>query len=592
MTTFSDLDIQEDILQGLEKLGYENPTPVQEEIIPLVLQDRADLVALAQTGTGKTAAFGIPLVQLCAPHLKETQGLVLCPTRELCVQVAKDLGNFARFVPGVAITAVYGGARIDRQITSIKKGGQIIVATPGRLNDLLKRKAVNLSRLRSVVLDEADEMLQMGFLEELNTILDQTPKDKTTLLFSATMPKAVATIAGKYMRKPKEITIGQKNAGSENVRHIYYMVRAKDRYNALKRIADFNPDIYSIIFCRTRQETKEVADKLIQDGYSADALHGDLNQNQRDVVMNKFRRKSIQLLVATDVAARGLDVNDLTHVINYNLPDEAANYTHRSGRTGRAGKKGISIAIIHMREHHRIRNIEHKLRRKFEEGKIPSGHEVCEKQLLSFINSIHEVKVDHDRIDPFLSTIFETLSSLEREDLIKRFVSVEFNRFLKYYQNAPDLNLSDRERKGPKKNLRPDDFGKKFGPKRFTRFVLNIGQNDGVYTSRLIGQINDATGLKNIQFGKIKVMENSTLFEAESKFAPLVQTVFENMMVGGKDVKVENSGERTEKPGSRFGNKSRGPGGRGGKTPFRFQNKRGKGGKPFGRKPKKGGFKK
>jgi len=558
MKPFSELGINNDILKGLTELGFTTPTPVQEQIIPTLLAKQVDMIGLAQTGTGKTAAFGVPLLQLLDGQRKQTQALVLCPTRELCVQVAKDMTSYAKYLPGIAILAVYGGASIETQINALRRGVQIIVATPGRLHDLMRRGKVNINAIRTVVLDEADEMLQMGFQDELNAILAETPADKNTLLFSATMSREVAAIAGKYMTNPVEVTVGRRNAGAENVDHIYYMVQAKDRYPALKRIVDSNPDIYSIIFCRTRQETQEVADKLMQDGYNADALHGELSQTQRDLVMNKFRRRNLQLLVATDVAARGLDVNDLTHVINYNLPDETSQYIHRSGRTGRAGKAGVSIAIIHLREKHRISEIEGKLKRTFQKQLIPTGQEVCEKQLLRLIEIMKQVEVEHKQIDPFLPAIMATLADLDREELIKRFVSVEFNRFLEYYRNAPDLNVVEykkgyetrgagqisRQGRGQISNLPPNKFGnntKSVKPAttgQFTRFILNVGKKDGANPGRLIGEINEATGNRGIRFGKIEIMNTSTMLEVENTFSSQVLGAFEGLMINGKPVVI------------------------------------------------------
>ncbi len=541
MNHFIELGIRDDILKGLETLGFDTPTPVQTKVIPLIFEKQDDLVSLAQTGTGKTAAFGIPLIQLTDISSKKIQSLILCPTRELCVQVAKDLTAFAAHVPGIKILAVYGGARIDTQINSLKHGVQIIVATPGRLNDLINRGHVDASSVRSVVLDEADEMLQMGFQDELNAILDLTPTDKRTLLFSATMPKSVAAISRRYMKNPVEITIGQRNCGAENVQHIYYVVQARDRYPALKRLIDINPDMYSIIFCRTRQETREIAEKLVEDGYGADALHGDLSQSQRDSVMNKFRRRTLQLLIATDVAARGLDVNDLTHVINYNLPDDNANYTHRSGRTGRAGKTGISVSIIHLREKFRIRELEKNLQKKFQQNRIPGGAEICEKQLLGLVNTLKQVDINSGQIEPFFSAIVEELAPYDREELIKRFLSLEFNRFLQYYRDAPDLNVPDRKSERPTKNTMDAPRGRQ--PK-FTRFLLNVGKKDGIHPGRLIGEINDMTGVPRVKIGKIEIMHNSAFLEAETKFAPQILGVFEHMMINGKPVSIQVSRDR------------------------------------------------
>jgi len=549
MTTFAELGIRPDIISGLDALGFSVPTPVQEQIIPLLLSKPVDIVALAQTGTGKTAAFGIPLVQGCQPDQRQTQALVLCPTRELCMQVARDLTAFAVNLPGIRVRAVYGGASIENQVRALRQGAQIIVATPGRLHDLMRRGEIDLSAIRTLVLDEADEMLQMGFQDELNAILAQTPAGKNTLLFSATMAGAVAAIAGKYMKNPREITVGTRNAGAENIRHIYYMVQAKDRYLALRRLVDSNPGMYSIIFCRTRQEVNDVAGRLMQDGYNADALHGDLSQSQRDYVMQRFRNRALQLLVATDVAARGLDVTDLSHVINYNLPDDIANYTHRSGRTGRAGKTGISVAIIHLREHFRIRDIESRLKRKFEHGRIPSGQEVCEKQLLHKIDLMRKVTVDHDRIEPFLAAINASLADLDRDELIRRFVSLEFNRFLNDYKNAPDLNVAERPRgerdSATRRDGRADrpggggfagDAGERV---RFSRLFFNIGQKDGLFPKRLIGQVNDATGQAGFKIGRIEILENSAMLEADSRFAHKIVEALQGLKINGKDVSVK-----------------------------------------------------
>jgi len=553
MTTFADLGIHPDIITALEALGFTAPTPVQEQIIPILIEKPVDIVGLAQTGTGKTAAFGIPLVQLCSPDSRKTQALVLCPTRELCMQVARDLNAFAKNLPAIRVCAIYGGASIDNQIRSLRQGAPIIVATPGRLHDLMRRQEIDLSAIRSVVLDEADEMLQMGFQDELNAILAQTPTDKHTLLFSATMPQSVASISRKYMKNPLEITVGTRNAGSENIRHIYYMVHAKDRYLALRRLVDMNPDMYAIIFCRTRQEVNDVADKLGKNGYSADPLHGELSQSQRDYVMQRFRSKSVQLLVATDVAARGLDVTDLTHVINYNLPDDSANYTHRSGRTGRAGKTGISISIIHMRERFRIKEIESKLKRQFELGRIPSGHEVCKTQLLHKIETIKNLEVNTAQLAPFLETITEALADLDRNELIQRFVSLEFDSVLAHYQNAPDINVSDKGRgyeddskRSESRFSRPDRPDSRFARQddrgervQFSRFYLNIGQKDGLYPARLIGQINDASGSASIKIGRIEILDNTAMLEADSRFAQQIVDVFRGLKVNGRDVEVK-----------------------------------------------------
>ena len=541
MNTFADIGINSDILKGLSSLGFQETTPVQAQVIPLMLKRHVDLVGLAQTGTGKTAAFGLPLIQLTNVASRQTHGLVLCPTRELCVQVARDLEAYSRYVEGLRILAVYGGANIVQQIKSLRKGIQLIVATPGRLNDLINRGKVDISGVRYVVIDEADEMLQMGFQDELNAILDHTPLEKNTLLFSATMSKEVAAIAKKYMSDPVEVTIGKPNAGAENVRHEYYMVQAKHRYLALKRIVDNCPNNYSIIFCRTRQETQEVANKLIQDGYNADALHGDLSQPQRDQVMRKFRCKNLQLLVATDVAARGLDVNDLTHVINYNLPDDIVYYTHRSGRTGRAGRTGTSVAIVHMKERFKIGQIEKKIKKKFKQCRIPSGEEICKKQLVSLVDVVTKVEVDHDQIDPLYAEISERLGSLDRQELIKKFLSLEFNRFLEYYKNAPDLNVSDGAKKqhGKKERQHREPANHSNRKQKYTRFFLNVGRRDGIMPQGLIGKIKGVPGVGHIKVGKIEIKRNMALLEADSKFTSQILDAFQHVKINGKAVSIE-----------------------------------------------------
>ncbi len=540
MKSFENFGISDQLLQGLSSLGFTTPTPVQSKVIPLVLEKQQDLVALAQTGTGKTAAFGLPLIERIDLKNRKPQALILCPTRELCVQVARDLQDFSRFVKGLKVLAVYGGTSIYEQIKTLQRGVQIIVATPGRLNDLIRREKVNISGVRYVVFDEADEMLQMGFQDELNAILSHTPADKNTLLFSATMSKEVAGIARRYMTDPVELTCGKRNAGAENVTHEYYMVHAKNRYLALKRIVDNHPGIYSIIFCRTRLETSNVAAKLIQDGYNADALHGELSQAQRDQVMKKFRQRSLQLLVATDVAARGLDVNDLTHVINYNLPDDVSAYTHRSGRTGRAGRGGISIALIHMKEKYRIAQIEKRINRKFKQCKVPTGMEICRRQLAGMLEEVIGVDVDHDQIDPLYAPVAEQLAHLDREELIKKFISLEFNRFLSYYKDAPDLNVRDDGRK----QQRLGDKQKKSrqgtaGHGRFTRFALNVGRRQGIGPEGLIGKINEIPGVGRIKIGKINIKRNSAHMEAETKFTAQILAAFQHAEINGKTVSIE-----------------------------------------------------
>ncbi|HAF29749.1 MAG TPA: DEAD/DEAH box helicase [Bacteroidales bacterium] len=543
MTKFTDLGISKDILKGISELGFVEAMPVQIEVIPVVLESKRDIVALAQTGTGKTAAFGLPIVQQIDISKKYPQALILSPTRELCVQIAKDLMAYSKYVDGLKVLPIYGGANMDAQIRGLKMGTHVIVATPGRILDLIKRKKADISNVETVVLDESDEMLNMGFRDDLNEILESVPNERRTLLFSATMPKEVALIAKKYMSNPEEITIGKKNAGAENVTHSYYLVQARDRYSALKRIADMNPDIYAIVFCRTRMETKEVAEWLIKDGYNADALHGDLSQAQRDHVMARFRSKSLQMLVATDVAARGLDVNDLTHVINYNLPDELEAYTHRSGRTGRAGKDGISIAIIHLREKYRIREIEKKINKTFEKATIPTGKEVCGKQLFHLIDKMENVEVNHDQIDTFLPEIYKKLGGLEKEDLIKRFVSLEFNRFLEYYKNAPDLNVSDERDSGNRER-----GGRRANNGDFKRLFVNVGKNHGLNPQRLMGLVNEATGERNIEIGRIDVMKSFSFFEIDKQYTDKVleglnSAVFEGISVSSEIAKERQAGE-------------------------------------------------
>lgn len=531
--TFADIGINAQLLKGLDRLGFTEPTPVQAQIIPLMLEQERDMVGLAQTGTGKTAAFGLPMIQLINSGSKKTQGLILCPTRELCRQVASDLTDYSRFVSGLRVLAIYGGASMEQQIRELRRGVHIIVATPGRLKDLLSRGRVDISAVRYVVFDEADEMMQMGFQEELNAILAMTPPEKNSLFFSATMSMDVKKIASKYMDDPLEITVGKRNAGAENVSHDYYMVLGRNRYPALKRIVDNNPKMYGIVFCRTRRETQDVAEKLIGDGYNADSLHGELSQGQRDQVMRKFRAKSLQILVATDVAARGLDVNDLTHVINYNLPDDNAAYTHRSGRTGRAGSRGISIALVDPREQYRIRQIEQRIKKKFTLSNIPSGQEVCKTRLLSLVEEVIEAKVDSERIDPLFADVSEKLAHLSREELVKKFIALEFNRFLDYYANAPDLNVRPGQSRGNKRTGIKNK-GNRGG--RFTRIHLNVGRRNGIVPEQLIGRINESGAGDRIQIGKIEIMRNATMLEGDSRYISKILSAFQHYKVNGKVV--------------------------------------------------------
>ena len=588
MTKFAELGISKDILKGISELGFEKAMPVQEAVIPVLLESKSDIVALAQTGTGKTAAFGLPIVEQINIKNKYPQALILSPTRELCVQIAKDLTAYSKYVDGIKVLPVYGGANIDAQIRGLRMGVHVIVATPGRMLDLIKRGKADISNVESVVLDEADEMLNMGFRDDLNEILESVPNERRTLLFSATMPKEVAAIAKNYMTDPQEITVGKKNAGAENVKHLYYLVHARDRYLALKRIADVNPNIYSIIFCRTRMETKEVAEWLIKDGYNADALHGDLSQAKRDHVMNRFRLKNLQMLVATDVAARGLDVNDLTHVINYNLPDDIEAYTHRSGRTGRAGKAGISIAIVHLREKYRIKDIEKKINKTFEKAEIPTGKEVCKKQLFHLVDKMEHVDVD-EQIEGFLPEIYKKLEWLDKEELVKRFVSLEFNRFLDYYKNAPDLNIPDE------KDFRQQekDKGRRRGSdKDYKRLFINLGKNHKLNAQRLMGLVNEATRERNIPVGKIDIMKSFSFFEVDKQYTDKVLDGLNNAIFEGVKVSTEIAKERP-KGGSpdrsdRRDDKKRSSGRRDDKKSFEGDRSRKRSGKPGGdKKPRR-----
>jgi len=532
--TFKETGLHEDILRATSELGFEEPTPIQEKIIPLILDTEDDLIALAQTGTGKTAAFGLPLIQMTDMDSDRVQTIVLCPTRELCMQITKDLTNYSKYTEGFETVAVYGGADIKNQIRALKDGCQVVVGTPGRVMDLINRKALKLSAIKWLVLDEADEMLNMGFKEDLDVILAETPSHKRTFLFSATMPGEIAAIARKYMDHPKEISVGSKNQGAENVRHEYYTVHAKDRYLALKRIVDIYPNIYGIVFCRTRQITKEVADKLMTDGYNADALHGDLSQAQRDYVMNRFRLRQLQLLVATDVAARGLDVNDLTHIINYDLPDDNEIYIHRTGRTARAGKSGIAISIIHTREVRKIKDIERMTGKRFEAKKVPTGVEICEKQLFNLVDRVENVEVDDAQIEQFLPVIYKKLDWLSREELIKHFVSVEFNRFLAYYKNTPDLSHETGYREEGR-----SDYKKKPGKGSYTRFHINIGLSQGVNPARLIGLINEQTRNRNIPVGKIDLLKNFSFFEVEKRYEDEIKKAFKGAFFDGIKVHLD-----------------------------------------------------
>ena len=554
MKTFEELGVSPEIRKAIEEMGYENPMPVQEEVIPYLLGEGNDVVALAQTGTGKTAAFGLPLIQKINVKNRVPQALILCPTRELCLQIAGDLNDYSKYIDGLKVLPVYGGSSIESQIRMLKSGVHIIVATPGRLIDLMERKVAKLDTIGNVVMDEADEMLNMGFTDSINSILEKVPEDRNTLMFSATMSPEISRISKQYLRNAKEITIGTKNEGSKNVNHIAYVVHAKDKYAALKRIADYYPQIYGIIFCRTRKETQEIADKLIQDGYNADSLHGELSQAQRDLVMQKFRQRHLQLLVATDVAARGLDVNDLTHVINYGLPDDTESYTHRSGRTGRAGKTGISIAIINLRERGKMREIERIINKKFIVGEMPTGKQICEQQLIKLIDDIEKVKVNEKEIESFLPGIYRKLEWLSKEDLIKRVVSMEFNRFLEYYSNAPEIETptvtdrrGEREPRERKEHGSSREKTERKAEKGYTRLFLNLGKTDGFYANQIIELINRNMKKQRTTIGRIDLMQNFSFFEVAEKQANDVISALNKVNLNGRKVVVEVAGENSGK---------------------------------------------
>ncbi len=538
MIDFKEMGFTPGILKAIQELGFEQPMPVQEKVIPLMLAYDSDIIALAQTGTGKTAAFGLPLVQATNTDSNDTQSLILCPTRELCMQITNDLADYSKYTGKLKILAVYGGASIDNQIRALKKGVHIIVATPGRLIDLIGRGAAKLNSVTTVILDEADEMLNMGFLDSINEILDEVPEGRRTLLFSATMSQEIATIARKYMNEPVEITIGTKNSTAENVSHVYYLVHAKDKYKVLKRLADSEPDIYAIIFCRTRKETQEVASKLIDDGYNADALHGDLSQVQRDTVMQKFRVRNLQLLVATDVAARGLDVDDLTHIINYSLPDDKEVYTHRSGRTGRAGKKGISVSLIHMRDRHDLQQIERMVKKPFKVLPIPSGSEICSKQLLHWVKKLESIETEHEEIERILPEIMEKLSSLDREEFLKRVISLQFDRFLNDYRYGEELVSPASERdEGFRGKGRKDSLKSYTG--NYTRLFINLGKTDGFYPEQLISLVNKNTTGPKVILGKIDLMKTFSFFEVEAEHADEIINALNNARFNDRRVAVE-----------------------------------------------------
>ena len=562
MKTFEELGVSEVIRRAVEELGYEQPMPVQEEVIPYLLGENNDVIALAQTGTGKTAAYGLPILQKVNPSDRHTQAVVLSPTRELCLQIADDLKEYSRYINDLRVQAVYGGASIDSQIRALKKGAQVIVATPGRLIDLMNRGVAHLEEVQNVVLDEADEMLNMGFSESIDAILEGVPAERNTLLFSATMSREVEAVAKNYLHNYKEIVVGSRNEGAEKVNHIYYMVQARDKYAALKRLVDYYPRIYAIIFCRTRMETQEVADNLIRDGYNAEALHGDLSQAQRDLTMQKFRQHTIQLLVATDVAARGLDVDDLTHVINYGLPDDIESYTHRSGRTGRAGKRGTSICIIHQREKGKVRTLERILGKKFEAGVLPDPKEICTKQLYYVIDRLEHQEVNENEIAPFMPEVLRKLDWLTKEDLIKRVVSDAFGQFLRYYANAPEI-VQPEERGG--KHDERDGF-KRRGHREerthrpeegYERLFINLGKRDNFYAREIINLVNRYVK-GNVEIGRIDLTQNCSFFEVPEAEADVVLKKMRRAKVGDRPVVVDHAERDMANSSDRPGRKTKG----------------------------------
>ena len=545
MKTFEELGVNEAIRSAILELGFEHPMPVQEEVIPYLLGENNDVIALAQTGTGKTAAYGIPVLQKTDATKKATQALILSPTRELCLQIADDLKGFGKYIDGLHVVAVYGGASIITQIHELKHGAQIIVATPGRLIDLMERGVVKLENVRNVVLDEADEMLNMGFSDSINTIFEAVPADRNTLLFSATMSKEIEKIAKSYLTDYKEIVVGSRNEGAESVNHIYYLVNAKDKYLALKRIADFYPHIFAIIFCRTKIETQEVADKLIKDGYNAEALHGDLSQQQRDLTMQKFRQHTVQLLVATDVAARGLDVDDLTHVINYGLPDDVENYTHRSGRTGRAGKKGTSISIIHTREKSKVRNIEKIIGKDFVDGELPSPEEICKKQLYKVMDDIMKTDVDEEQIEPYMKEIDRQFEYIDKEDIIKKMVTITFGRFLDYYKNAPQiLKPSSKRNERPERAERGTSGSRR--PRKaeagFRRLFINLGKQDGFYPGEIMQFMNHHIHGRQ-EVGHIDLLQRFSYIEVPKADAEKVMRALNGVSYKGREVRCNDADE-------------------------------------------------
>ena len=553
MQNFLEIKLKKDITKALNELGFITPTPIQSKTIPLLMNSDQDLIGAAQTGTGKTAAFGIPSIHLADESNKIPQTLILCPTRELCMQITNDLKKYSKYLNKIQIVPVYGGASMETQIRALNKGPQIVIGTPGRTKDMIKRKKLLLASLDRIVLDEADEMLSMGFKEDLDFILSKAPGQVQKLLFSATMPKKVTTIIKEYMTNPVTIAVDPINTAAINVAHRYHMVQAKDRYEVVKRIADINPNIYGIVFCRTRRETKDVSNRLMVDGYNADALHGDLSQSQRDEVMNRFRKAQLQLLVATDVAARGLDVNNLSHIINYNLPDDPEIYTHRSGRTGRAGKKGISIAIIHSREVRRLKDIEKMSGIKFSKELVPTGDDICKKQLYALIDKIKNIEVDNEKIEPFLSSINEKLEGLDRDQLIKHFVSAEFNRFISYYKNARDINILSVSKSSRSKTDRKTTSGRRGGVRNnFTRFYINIGTKHRLNPLKLISLINESLNSSDHEIGKIEILKTFSFFEIDSSVSLKLIETLKGTKFNRVKVKAEISKEKSKPSNSKM----------------------------------------
>jgi ATP-dependent RNA helicase DeaD len=542
---FSELPLDLDILKGIKALGFTTPTPVQQKSIPLLVKENRDLIGLAQTGTGKTAAFGLPMIHKIDVNKKIVQGLVIAPTRELCVQISNDFKDYSTFVKGLSVATIYGGASMEKQSREIRSGAQIVVATPGRLMDMMKRKMIKINHVSYVVLDEADEMLNMGFKEDIDGILSHTPDDKSTWLFSATMPRDVEKISKSYMNDPMEITVGNKNVGAKNIHHIYYNVSERDRYKAVKRILDFNPNIYGLIFCRTRRTTQDVADKLLKEGYNAAPLHGDLSQMQRDKAMDKFRDKTLQILVATDVAARGIDVNEISHVINYHLPDEVESYTHRSGRTARAGKKGVSIAIVSNRDQNKVFQIEKKIKIKFDEGKLPSGKEICEQQLVGYVEKIKSVKINEDEIADLIPSIINSFEEYSKEELIKRMIGIEFNQLLKYYENSRDI-VKDKGSKGPR--VKSDDH---------QRFFINLGLNKGLNKGGLLRLICSNTNLDSKNIGALDLFNEFSFFEVNKKLSNEIIDNLKDKEYDGKTFLVEIASNEGSKSRSRDRSRNR-----------------------------------